>query len=1183
MRLSSSRSCSLRSNGTQFRFRLTGFSFVVWCFALSACGGGSGGSSSETGPAQPPNRAPIFSSPSSFSLLEGVTDVEMIRATDPDGDRLSYKIVSGDDRDLFVLETSGRLSFRSRSDFEAPADADSDNEYALAIEVSDGSLTERNMLAIAVEDAFEGRVVDGPLAQAHVFVDLNGDNQQNDEEPSGFTDSEGFFSLPMFDIPEGDVVTVISSGGTDIQTGVELPDIALTAELPVQAAELLLVTPITTLLSTVPTREAKAAVLAAMGITATPDQLLSNDPWAGAEAEEEDAKSIQRLNQQLGLLLQTSTTLAIGSDSTDDLAVERAEAVVTEVAAVVVAGGEIDLTSALILEDIFAASGTAVDPGRAIEANAIAAVSDAVAVVNAVVGDPFVDPVSDVYSDIVKATQEDLQTLVDDVTHGELSHDEFLQETKPEALFEDIAVSADSLDTDEDGISDELDADDDGDGVNDAVDAFPKNSTESQDTDGDGIGNSADADDDGDGVQDTTDAFPLDSSEAVDTDGDGIGNNSDSDDDGDGVNDVDDDFPLDSNVHTTPTTAPQSLALNLLPQGINTLTGSLSATSQNDRPVTYEIVANGALGTAIIDDVNTGAFRYLTAQTDAGSDTFTYRVNDGFVDSSPSTISVSLKSDPLYKHQWHLHNTGQNNFASFFATSGEDLNVDAVIVSGVTGQGVIIAVVDDGLELAHEDLSPNVVEGGSFDFVNNDTDPTQSGNEGGHGTSVAGIIAAQGWNDLGVRGVAPNASLKGYNFIRAQSDANLASALGGQNYSSDVDIFNLSIGSAHRYWSVAPQSQQAMVRGFRNLRSNKGAIAVKAAGNFFDGISFHNDYSTYRMTCGGATRLSCQDAIQDPWHVFPEVIVIGSLAANGEKASYSSATAALWVSGFGGEYGVDATFVFSTSFDAYEPAIMTTDRSSCSAGYVSDGVDQRRYNAFNDSIAPHAENPECNYVSTFNGTSAAAPTVSGTIALMLEENPMLTWRDVKHILAETARQVDSSFSPVSVDGIQYHGWVTNSAGFNFHNFYGFGAIDAGAAVAAAQTFAANSFEAQASLEVSSTANHTLLESAATSVTINNPDAGTVEYVRVALNLNTPGGTVRSLGIRLESPSGTMSTILQPWSWANVSVGVEQTVHLASSAFYGESISGDWKVHFYDHQADGDQVFIETVALELLYR
>ncbi|MFZ4721168.1 MAG: lamin tail domain-containing protein, partial [Ilumatobacteraceae bacterium] len=90
-------------------------------------------------------------------------------------------------------------------------------------------------------------------------------------------------------------------------------------------------------------------------------------------------------------------------------------------------------------------------------------------------------------------------------------------------------------DTDFDGTGDACDPDIDNDGVLNAQDAFPLDSTESVDTDGDGIGNNADADDDGDGVDDTADAFPLDSTESVDTDGDGIGNNADADDDGDGV------------------------------------------------------------------------------------------------------------------------------------------------------------------------------------------------------------------------------------------------------------------------------------------------------------------------------------------------------------------------------------------------------------------------------------------------------------------------------------------------------------------------------------------------------------------------------------------------------------------------------------------------------------------------
>ena len=170
-----------------------------------------------------------------------------------------------------------------------------------------------------------------------------------------------------------------------------------------------------------------------------------------------------------------------------------------------------------------------------------------------------------------------------------------------------------------------------------------------------------------------------------------------------------------------------------------------------------------------------------------------------------------------------------------------------------------------------------------------------------------------------------------------------------------------------------------------------------------------------------------------------------------------------------------------------------------------------------------------------------------------------------------------------MDGIQYHGWVTNSAGLNFHSYYGFGAVDAGAAVAAAQTIVADSLGEQATLEVPSAANHTLVESQEWTTTLNNPTSGVAEYVRVVLNLDAPGGTDRSIGIRLESPSGTLSTVLQPWSWANENLSADESIYLASSAFYGEAIAGDWKLHFIDHRDDGDQLHIETVSLEFFYR
>ena len=105
--------------------------------------------------------------------------------------------------------------------------------------------------------------------------------------------------------------------------------------------------------------------------------------------------------------------------------------------------------------------------------------------------------------------------------------------------------SAESVDTDLDGMGNNSDNDDDNDGILDINDAFPLETAEWLDTDNDGIGNNSDIDDDNDGVLDTQDAFPQDMLESTDTDADGIGNNTDTDDDNDGVTDSRDAFPLD--------------------------------------------------------------------------------------------------------------------------------------------------------------------------------------------------------------------------------------------------------------------------------------------------------------------------------------------------------------------------------------------------------------------------------------------------------------------------------------------------------------------------------------------------------------------------------------------------------------------------------------------------------------
>lgn len=101
--------------------------------------------------------------------------------------------------------------------------------------------------------------------------------------------------------------------------------------------------------------------------------------------------------------------------------------------------------------------------------------------------------------------------------------------------------------------------------------------------------------------------------------------------------------------------------------------------------------------------------------------------------------------DPLFSSQWHLLNTGQSG-----GTAGEDTNVVPVWSSGLCGRGIRVAIVDDGLQIRHEDLAANIDGARSYNFLNGGADPTSA--TAGHGTAMAGLVAARS-NELGLRGV----------------------------------------------------------------------------------------------------------------------------------------------------------------------------------------------------------------------------------------------------------------------------------------------------------------------------------------------------------------------------------------------------------------------------------------------
>src|SRR5690554_4828693 len=144
----------------------------------------------------------------------------------------------------------------------------------------------------------------------------------------------------------------------------------------------------------------------------------------------------------------------------------------------------------------------------------------------------------------------------------------------------------------------------------------------------------------------------------------------------------------------------------------------------------------------------------------------------------PDPRAPASGTDPFFTSQWHLDNTGQSG-----GTAGEDLRV-AGAWQRVDGAGVRVAVLDSGIEVTHEDLRPNIVAGGSFNYrpgTHYGSDyplPCAAGNV--HGTAVAGIIAARGGNAIGVAGVAPAASMVGLNPLATNMDADIAHALGYQ-------------------------------------------------------------------------------------------------------------------------------------------------------------------------------------------------------------------------------------------------------------------------------------------------------------------------------------------------------------------------------------------------------------------
>lgn len=471
----------------------------------------------------------------------------------------------------------------------------------------------------------------------------------------------------------------------------------------------------------------------------------------------------------------------------------------------------------------------------------------------------------------------------------------------------------------------------------------------------------------------------------------------------------------------------------------------------------------------------------------------------------------AVPNDPLFSLQWHLQNTGQ-----FGGTSGIDLNVTTAWDS-VTGQGVTIGIVDDGLQGSHEDLATNYSSAVSHDFNDDDPDPSP-GPADFHGTSCAGVAAARGFNNLGVCGVAPSATLAGLRLIAAPTtDATEAEALGYQSQAIDIKSNSWGPADGSGYNGIGTATKAALLDAVTNGRNGRGTIFLWAGGNG-----------------GQAGDNSNLDGYANSIYA----IAVGAVGDTGVQAAYSEPGANLSVCApsNGGFQGITTTDIMGA-------------------------------NGYNNSEVTTGEPADLNYTSAFGGTSSACPAVAGVVALMLQAKPTLTWRSVQNILIRTARQNDATDAD----------WITNRGGIHFNHKYGAGLVDATAAVAATAT--APTLGTLISETYTATGlPQAIADADPTGVTVTIPVASNAirSIEKVVVEVSATHSYRGDLAVTVTAPSGTASTLATPTgdSADNLSAWPYMTVRN-----WGERASGNWTVNVAD-LVGIDVGTLDTVTLKI---
>ncbi len=401
--------------------------------------------------------------------------------------------------------------------------------------------------------------------------------------------------------------------------------------------------------------------------------------------------------------------------------------------------------------------------------------------------------------------------------------------------------------------------------------------------------------------------------------------------------------------------------------------------------------------------------------------------------SYPAPLAVSPKAmpadypfnDPMFAEQWPLYNDGTINPS---ARAGADINVLQAWNRTAGRNEVIVAVVDEGVQYTHPDLAANMWSGIGRNFCRTATDPTEITWGRGHGTHVAGTIAAVNNNGIGISGIAGGTGSGDGAKIMSCQIFHPQSGMGDATSTQTAEAIKYAADNG----AVICQNSWGYTSG---TYTESGWIAadraMKEAIDYFiqyAGMSPDGETQTGPMAGGLVIFAAGNDSSGRPSYpaAYAPCISVAAISCTYDAAWYTNYGSTIDINAPGGGGWSSAPLM---SLDkGYNLSTIPTDLEN---GQVfqymtSSGIME------NEKIDYVSSTPGYGYMQ---GTSMACPHVSGVAALIVSQfgTPGFTAEQAKEILLSTTRNVDA-FQGNIYDGIgSYAGKIGNL-------------VDAGAAV-----------------------------------------------------------------------------------------------------------------------------------------